>query len=98
MAAIDEQMGGDHYRKMAIQPIQFITANNIPYCEANAIKYLCRWRAKGGVDDLKKAKHYIDLLIESQLVTAHIPKVDLRSSVDGGLDLAPGKLIDMRCM
>ena len=93
MAAIDEQVAGDHYKKMAIQPIQFITANNIPYCEANAIKYLCRWRAKGGVSDLKKAKHYIDLLIESQSI-----KVDCRSSVEGGLDLAPGKLIDMRCM
>jgi hypothetical protein len=64
MSALEVQVGGDHYRSMKIQPLEFIHANNIPFCEANAIKYLCRWRAKNGVADLEKARHYIDLLIE----------------------------------
>jgi hypothetical protein len=62
--ALETQIGGDHYKKHPIQPIEFIHANNIPFCEGNAIKYLCRWRDKGGIADLEKAKHYIDLLIE----------------------------------
>lgn len=57
------QIGGTHYKDYNIQPIEFIHANKIPFCEANAIKYLCRWRNKNGVQDLEKAKHYIDLLI-----------------------------------
>ena len=63
-AALDVQVGGDHYKNFAIQPVTFIHANNIGFLEGNAIKYLCRWRAKAGVQDLEKARHYIDLLIE----------------------------------
>lgn len=66
MNALDIQVAGDHYKAMPIQPVEFIYANNIPYCEANAIKYLCRWRKKGGIADLEKAKHYIDLLIQME--------------------------------
>jgi len=62
--ALDKQVAGDHYKQFKIQPIEFIHANNIGYCEGNAIKYLCRWRDKGGIEDLDKAKHYIELLIE----------------------------------
>ena len=61
---LQTQVGGSHYKDLKIQPIEFIHANNIPFCEANAIKYLCRWRNKNGRQDLEKAKHYIDLLIE----------------------------------
>lgn len=61
---LQTQVGGNHYKDLKIQPIEFIHANNIPFCEANAIKYLCRWRNKNGRQDLEKAKHYIDLLIE----------------------------------
>ncbi len=67
--ALEVQVGGDHYKKHAIQPIEFIHANRIPFCEANAIKYLCRWRDKGGIADLEKARHYIDLLIELEQKT-----------------------------
>ena len=59
-----KQVSGDHYKNMAIQPIEFIHANNIPFAEGCAIKYLTRWRSKGGVADLEKAKHFIELLIE----------------------------------
>lgn len=63
-SALDVQVSGDHYKKMKIQPVEFIHANNIPYLEGNVIKYISRWRSKNGVADLEKAKHYIDLLIE----------------------------------
>ena len=62
--AKDRQVGGDHYKDMAIQPSEFIVANNIGWYEGNAIKYICRHSRKNGKIDLDKAKHYIDLLIE----------------------------------
>lgn len=64
--ASDLQIGGNHYKKFKIQPAEFCYKNNIPYLEATAIKYLCRWKDKGGLQDLEKAKHFIDLLIEFQ--------------------------------
>lgn len=62
--ALDVQVGGDHYKSLAIQPVEYIHANKIGYFEGNVIKYVSRWRAKNGIADLEKAKHYIDLLIE----------------------------------
>ena len=60
------QVGGSHYSEMAIQPLEYILANNIPFPEGNAIKYISRWRAKGGVKDLKKAIHHLQLLVEHE--------------------------------
>jgi hypothetical protein len=65
-SALDVQVGGSHYKDFAIQPVEFIHRNGIPFVEGNCIKYLCRWREKGGVADLEKVKHYIDLLIEME--------------------------------
>jgi hypothetical protein len=61
---LDVQTGGSHYKNLKIQPIEFIYANKIPFIEANVIKYICRWKKKNGLEDLKKVKHYVDLLIE----------------------------------
>jgi hypothetical protein len=61
--ANDVQIGGSHYQ-VAIQPWDYIAANNLGYFEGNVVKYVSRWRDKGGIDDLRKAKHYIDKLIE----------------------------------
>lgn len=66
MKAIDRQEGGTHYKDFAIQPIEFIHKNNIPFIEGNVIKYVMRHKYKNGIEDLKKAKHYIDLLIEQE--------------------------------
>lgn len=63
-SALNVQVAGDHYRTLKIQPIEYIHANNIPFAEGSAIKYLTRWRSKGGIKDLEKARHFIDLLIE----------------------------------
>ena len=62
--ALDVQIAGDHYKKLKIQPAEYIHANNLGYFEGNVIKYVTRWRDKGGKADLEKAKHYIDLLIQ----------------------------------
>ena len=62
--ALDVQVAGNHYKELAIQPVEYIHANNIGYFEGNVIKYVSRWRSKNGIKDLEKAKHYIDLLIE----------------------------------
>jgi len=57
------QVGGSHYQ-MPIQPIDFIVKNNIPYREANVIKYVVRHRQKNGREDLKKAIHYLQMIME----------------------------------
>ena len=63
-SVLDVQIGGNHYKNAAIQPVEFIVANNIPYREANVIKYVFRHASKNGKQDLLKARHYIDKLIE----------------------------------
>lgn len=58
------QIDGNHYKEKFIQPWDYIAANKLGYFEGNIIKYVTRWRDKGGVNDLLKAKHYLDKLIE----------------------------------
>ena len=62
--AQNKQIGGNHYKKYVIQPVDFIAKNNIPYIEGNIIKYLLRWRDKNGIEDLDKIVHYVELLKE----------------------------------
>jgi len=61
---LKDQVGGNHYSKLAIQPVEYIHKNKIPFIEGSVIKYVTRWRDKGGIKDLQKAKHFIELLIE----------------------------------
>lgn len=63
-SSLDKQVAGSHYKDLPIQPVEYIYANAIGYFEGNVIKYVSRWRAKNGIADLEKAKHYIELLIE----------------------------------
>jgi hypothetical protein len=65
MKSSEKQVGGKHYLKYKIQPVEFIIKNNIGFVEGNIIKYILRFKEKGGVQDLLKAKHYIELLIDS---------------------------------
>ena len=60
-----------HYANNEIEPIDYIIANKLTYCEGNVVKYITRWRGKGGIEDLKKAKQYIDFIIEKE----GVPKV-----------------------
>jgi hypothetical protein len=64
MSALQQQIGGDHYRAKGIQPIEYIHANNLGFCEGNVVKYVTRWKEKGGESDLRKAIHYLELLIQ----------------------------------
>jgi hypothetical protein len=65
-AASEQQIGGNHYKAMPIQPFNYITANGIGFAEGSVIKYVSRWRAKNGIEDLRKARHFLDLLIEHE--------------------------------
>jgi hypothetical protein len=62
--AKDIQIGGSHY-KTAIQPIEYVFANRLGFCEGNIVKYVTRYKNKNGIEDLEKARHYLDLLIEN---------------------------------
>ena len=61
---LDIQVGGGHYKTMVIQPIEFIMRNDLNFCQGNIIKYICRYKDKNGIEDLKKAIHYINLLMQ----------------------------------
>lgn len=58
------QVGGTHYQNMAIQPAEYIFKNELGFFEGTAIKYLSRWKLKGGIEDLRKAIHVIQMLID----------------------------------
>ena len=64
VSALDAQEGGDHYKKLKIQPMEYSMANKLDACQHTIIKYVTRFRDKGGIEDLRKAKHCIDMLIE----------------------------------
>ena len=66
MTANKLQVGGTHYKNKTIQPWDYIAANELGYFEGNIVKYISRWKDKGGVDDLKKAQHYLTKLIENE--------------------------------
>ena len=67
------QVAGSHYKAKTIQPWDYIAANELGYFEGNIVKYVSRWRDKGGVDDLRKAQHYLQKLIEMQVQS---PRID----------------------
>jgi hypothetical protein len=67
MGINDYQVGGNHYKDNVIQTWDYIYNNKIGYLEGCVIKYVSRWKKKGGVDDLRKAKHYLEKLIELQI-------------------------------
>ena len=69
MSALNTQTGGSHYKDMAIQPAEFIHKNSMGYLAGNVVKYVSRYKKKNGREDLEKAKHYIDLLIEMEYPT-----------------------------
>ena len=63
--AMNNQVGGTHYKDMKIQPVEFITANNLTFLEGNVVKYISRHHAKNGADDVKKAIHYCELILKT---------------------------------
>ena len=63
-SALDKQVSGSHYKDKGIQPIVYIHANNLGFCEGNVVKYITRHKEKNGAADIKKAIHYLELLLE----------------------------------
>jgi len=64
MSVYDKQVGGSHYKKMKIQPSKFVIENELLFPEGSVIKYICRHRFKNGKEDLLKAMHFIEMIIE----------------------------------
>ena len=64
MKATDEQVGGEHYKSFAIQPIEFIHANKLDFLQGNIIKYACRHKSKNGAADVRKIIHYAQLILQ----------------------------------
>ena len=65
--SLKKQVGGDHYKKLKIQPIEYALANDLGICEHAVVKYVSRWKDKNGVEDLRKAIHYIEMLIQREI-------------------------------
>lgn len=70
VTASARQVGGAHYKRMAIQPAEFCQRNRLPWCEANIVKYACRHKLKGGAQDVRKIIHYAELLLEYEYATS----------------------------
>lgn len=64
MSALSTQEGGNHYKDKGIQPIVYIHANNMGFCEGNVVKYITRHKEKNGAEDIRKVIHYCKLLLE----------------------------------
>ena len=64
MSVYEKQIGGSHYQNFTIQPAEFSNKNKLLWAEGEVIKYICRHSYKNGKEDLNKAKHYIDMIIE----------------------------------
>ena len=65
--SLKKQVGGDHYKKLKIQPIEYALANNLGICEHAVVKYVSRWKDKNGVEDLLKAIHYLERMIQREI-------------------------------
>lgn len=86
MNALETQVGGSHYKDMAIQPMEYSMANGLDACQHTVIKYVTRFRKKGGIQDLEKARHVLDMLIEfERKAQAKVPVNDnAPACCDGG--------------
>ena len=62
--AYKKQVGGNHYQSMVMQPSEFINKNKLPFAEGSAIKYICRHTAKGKEQDIHKAIHYLEMILD----------------------------------
>ena len=92
-SALDKQVAGSHYKKYAIQPVEYAMLNNLNYCQANAIKYTTRYKDKGGIEDLRKAIHNIEILIELEQKGGRLtdePGKATEEGIEDGLAGSPG--------
>ena len=93
MNANEKQIGGEHYKSKAIQPWDYIASNGLGDFEGNIIKYVTRWRDKGGVADLEKAQHYLQKLIEVEMQAAvAVDFPDLEDAEGGWVACTTGEM------
>lgn len=64
MSALQKQIGGEHYKTLPIQPVEYATKNELGFIEGCVIKYVSRHDTKGGAEDIRKAIHFLELLLE----------------------------------
>lgn len=81
---LDRQEGGDHYRKGQIQPVEFIHDQGLDFLEGNVVKYVTRHRHKGGLEDLKKARHYLEILISLKYPEEETDEEETEQQRDNG--------------
>ncbi len=100
MESLKDQVGGDHYHKLAIQPIEYISANRLGYCEGNIVKYVTRWKDKGGLEDLLKAQQYLAFLIESATKNDGMvaEPCDIVTDTDPGDEHTEGRVLPWRAI
>jgi len=98
MSALETQVGGDHYKKMPIQPMEYSMANKLDACQHTIVKYVTRFREKGGIQDLEKARHVIDMLIEFESKREPVAANDNGDWIEWNDTGNPpeGKLFDVR--
>lgn len=66
MTALEIQEGGNHYKDLKIQPVEYIHANGLDYFQGNVVKYVTRHKTKNGAQDIRKAIHYLQMILELQ--------------------------------
>lgn len=76
MSALNEQAGGNHYKDLAIQPVEYIYKNQLPYLEGNVVKYVTRHKSKNGAEDIRKAIHYCQLVLELEYGETNVVSSD----------------------
>ena len=84
--SLRQQEGGDHYRKYAIQPVEYSIANKLSFCAGNVVKYVTRYRDKNGAEDIRKAIHYLNLILEFEYPVPPLPNTGY-GAIGGGIQL-----------
>lgn len=89
---LKQQVGGSHYKSLAIQPVEYAMANGIGFMEGSVIKYVTRWRDKGGLADLRKARHFLDMLIANEEIAEEQQKA-AQARMDALIG-SPGRVVE----
>ena len=97
--ALDKQVGGNHYKELAIQPTVYIEANNLGFCEGNVVKYITRHHLKHGIEDIDKVIHYCELIKELKYNKKEITPKFVYEILDGpmtprGPTVCYGRIVD----
>ncbi len=80
--AYKKQVGGNHYQSMVMQPSEFINKNKLPFAEGSAIKYICRHAAKGKEQDIHKAIHYLEMILDRDYQNNQTKKESWKNGYD----------------